>query len=141
MSTLSVFPSWEAFARTTSIERFTSEEGRARVAKRKETAYASVATARRAGVKSATGTDFGGGSVRAGFLAGQVELLVDAGLEPHAALAAATWRAGDLLGIDHAGRISEGMPADLVLVAGDPLSDARALWRVWAVYQRGVRVA
>jgi imidazolonepropionase-like amidohydrolase len=33
------------------------------------------------------------------------------------------------------------MPADLVLVHGDPLSDARALWRVWAVYQRGVRVA
>ena len=71
----------------------------------------------------------------------EVELLVDAGLEPYEALAAATWRAGDLLGIDHAGRIEPGMPADLVLVAGDPLSDPRALWRVWAVYQRGVRVA
>ena len=141
VSTLSVFPSWEAFAHTTSIERFTSEEGRARTAKRKESAYASVATAERARVKIATGTDFGGGSVRAGFLAGEIELLVDAGLEPCDALAAATWRAGDLLGIDHAGRIEEGMPADLVLVAGDPLSDARALWRVWAVYQRGVRVA
>ena len=23
----------------------------------------------------------------------------------------------------------------------DPLSDPRALWRVWAVYQRGARVA
>ncbi len=141
VSTLSVFPSWEAFAHTTSIERFTSEEGRARTAKRKESAYASVANAKRARVKIATGTDFGGGSVRAGFLAGEIELLVDAGLEPCDALAAATWRAGDLLGIDHAGRIEEGMPADLVLVAGDPLSDARALWRVWAVYQRGVRVA
>jgi imidazolonepropionase-like amidohydrolase len=141
VSTLSVFPSWEAFARTTTIERFTSEEGRARTAKRKETAYASIATARRSGVKIATGTDFGGGSVRAGLLAGEVELLVDAGLEPYEALASATWRAGDLLGIDHAGRVEEGMPADLVLVAGDPLSDARALWRVWAVYQRGTRIA
>jgi imidazolonepropionase-like amidohydrolase len=141
VSTLSVFPSWEAFATTTTVERFTTAEGRERVAKRKERAYASVATARRAGVKIATGTDFGGGSVRAGLLAGEVELLVDAGLEPYEALAAATRNAGDLLGIDHAGRIEEGMPADLVLVAGDPLSDPRALWRVWAVYQRGVRVA
>ena len=33
------------------------------------------------------------------------------------------------------------MPADLVLVHGDPLSDARALWRVWAVFQGGLRVA
>lgn len=141
VSTLSVFPSWEAFARTTALDRFTGAEGRARVAKRKEAAYASVAAAKRAGVRIATGTDFGGGSVRAGFLAGEVELLVEAGLEPHEALAAATWRAGELLGIDHAGRIEEGMPADLVLVAGDPLSDPRALWRVWAVYQRGARVA
>jgi imidazolonepropionase-like amidohydrolase len=141
VSTLSVFPSWEAFATTTAIERFTTAEGRERIAKRKGRAYASVATARRAGVKIATGTDFGGGSVRAGLLAGEVELLVDAGLEPYEALAAATRNAGDLLGIDHAGRIEEGMPADLVLVAGDPLSDPRALWRVWAVYQRGVRIA
>jgi imidazolonepropionase-like amidohydrolase len=141
VSTLSVFPSWEAFAHTTTIERFTGAEGRARAAKRKEGAFASVAAAKRAGVRVATGTDFGGGSVRAGLLAGEVELLVEAGLEPFEALAAATWRAGDLLGIDHAGRIEEGMPADLVLVAGDPLSDPRALWRVWAVYQRGRRVA
>lgn len=141
VSTLSVFPSWDSFATTTAIDRFTTPEGRERIAKRKERAFASVATAMRAGVKIATGTDFGGGSVRAGLLAGEVELLVDAGLEPYEALAAATRNAGDLLGIDHAGRVDEGMPADLVLVAGDPLSDARALWRVWAVYQRGARVA
>lgn len=48
---------------------------------------------------------------------------------------------GTLLGHDHAGRIEEGMPADLVLVHGDPLSDPRALWRVWSVYQRGTRIA
>lgn len=141
VSTLSVFPSWEAFSRTTMIERFTSAEGRARTAARKERAFASIAAAKKAGVAIATGTDFGGGSVRAGLLADEVELLVSAGLEPYDALAAATWRAGDLLGIDHAGRIEPGMPADLVLVAGDPLSDPRALSRVWAVYQRGERVA
>jgi len=141
VSTLSVFASWETFARTTTIERFTASEGRARIAKRKEGAYASIAAAKRAGVRIATGSDFGGGSVRAGHLAWEVELLVDAGLEPYEALAAATRNGGALYGVDHAGRIDEGMPADLVLIHGDPLSDPRALWRVWAVYQRGVRVA
>jgi imidazolonepropionase-like amidohydrolase len=141
VSTLSVFGSWESFARTTRIERFTSAEGRARAATRKEGAYAAIGAAKRAGVRIATGSDFGGGSVRAGHLAWEVELLVAAGLEPHEALAASTWRGGELLGVDHAGRIEPGMPADLVLVHGDPLSDPRALWRVWAVYQRGARIA
>jgi imidazolonepropionase-like amidohydrolase len=141
VSTLSVFASWESFARTTAIDRFTGAEGRERIRTRKEGAYAAVALARKAGVRIATGSDFGGGSVRAGHLAWEVELLVDAGLEPYEALAAATRNGGTLLGHEHAGRIEVGMPADLVLVHGDPLSDARALWRVWAVYQRGTRIA
>ena len=140
-STLSVFASWETFGRTTAIERFTAEEGRQRIAKRKEGAYASVAAAKRAGVRIATGSDFGGGSVRAGHLAWEVELLVAAGSTPREALIAATRAGGELLGDDHAGRIEKGMPADLVLIHGDPLSDARALWRVWAVFQLGTRVA
>ena len=140
-STLSVFASWETFARTTAIERFTTEEGRRRIANRKEGAYAAVAAARRAGVRIATGSDFGGGSVRAGQLAWEVELLVAAGSTPREALVAATRAGGELLGDDHAGRIEKGMPADLVLIHGDPLSDARALWRVWAVFQGGTRVA
>ncbi|TME88740.1 MAG: hypothetical protein E6I43_01685 [Chloroflexi bacterium] len=98
-------------------------------------------SAQRAGVRIAAGSDFGGGSVRAGHLAWEVEQLVLAGLEPHEALAAVTWRGGELLGIDHAGRIRQGDPADLVLVHGDPLSDPRALWRVWAVFQGGERIA
>lgn len=141
VSTLSVFSSWETFARTTAIDRFAGPEGRARIAKRKERAYESLRLAHAAGVRIATGSDFGGGSVRAGHLAWEVELLVDAGLEPYEALAAATRNGGALLGHDHAGRLDVSAPADLVLVHGDPLSDARALWRVWAVYQRGTRVA
>ena len=140
VSTLSVFASWETFARTTQDERFTGDAGRARMAARKEGAYAAVAAARRAGVRIATGSDFGGGSVRAGHLAWEVELLVAAGLTPRDALNAATRVGGSVLGQPHAGRIAEGAPADLVLVHGDPLSDPRALWRVWAVYQRGERV-
>jgi imidazolonepropionase-like amidohydrolase len=141
VSTLSVLASWETFTRTTRIERFTGEEAKRRLAARREGAFAAIKAARRAGVRIAAGSDFGGGSLRAGHLAWEVEQLVEAGLEPHEALAAVTWRGGELLGIDHAGRIRPGDPADLVLVHGDPLTDPRALWRVWAVFQGGERVA
>jgi imidazolonepropionase-like amidohydrolase len=141
VSTLSVLASWETFARTTTLPRFHGEEGKAALKTRRDNAYMSVAVARRAGVKIAAGSDFGGGSVRAGHLAWEVELLVEAGLEPWEALAAVTWRGGELLGDEHAGRLSPGGHADLVLVHGDPLSDPGALWRVWAVFQNGVRVA
>ena len=141
VSTLSVLASWASFAQTTRIERFTSDEAKRRLAARREGAFAAIKAAHRAGVRIAAGSDFGGGSVRAGHLAWEVEQLVEAGLEPHQALAAVTWRGGELLGVDHAGRLRPGDPADLVLVHGDPLSDPRALWRVWAVFKGGERVA
>lgn len=106
-----------------------------------ESAKASVVAARQAGVIIACGSDFGGSPGRPGHLAWEVELLVEAGLSPKDALAAATWRGGEVAGEPTAGRIEPGMPADLVIVHGDPLSDPRALWRVWAVYQHGARVA
>jgi imidazolonepropionase-like amidohydrolase len=141
VSTLSVLASIATFATTTRLERFATEAGRRRTAERREQAFASIAAARRAGVRIATGSDFGGGSVRAGHLAWEVELLVAAGLEPWQALASATINGGELLGEPHAGRIDVGGPADFVLVHGDPLSDPSSLWRVWAVFQSGVRVA
>jgi len=82
-------------------------------------------------VAIATGSDFGGGSLRANQLAWEVTSLVAAGLEPLDALAAATWRGGQLIGEAEAGVIAEGGPADFFLVHGDPLSDPEALWRVW----------
>ena len=133
VSTLAIFRSWGSFGRTTSLPRFTEAAGRARIAARRERAEESVRLARAAGVRIAAGTDFGGGSTRANQLAWEVEALVGAGLEPWEALAAATWRGGELLGEPDAGRVREGGPADLVLVHGDPLSDPAALWRVWRV--------
>jgi imidazolonepropionase-like amidohydrolase len=137
VSTLSVLASWETFARTTALPRFASEEGRAAIARRKERAIESVRLARVAGVRIATGTDFGGGSTRADQLAWEVECLVAAGMEPWEALAAATWRGGELLAEPTAGVIREGGPADLFLVHGDPLSEPAALWRVWRVAWAG----
>ena len=131
VSTLTVFRSWQTFGATTRLPRFTSEEGRARLAAREERARESIRLAHAAGVAIATGTDFGGGSSRAGQLAWEVESLVAAGLQPGEALGAATWRGGELLGEPEAGVIRDGGPADFFLVHGDPLSDPAALWRVW----------
>jgi len=131
VSTLSVLHSWQGFATTTTIERFTGQDGIRRIAERREVAEASIREAHAAGVAIAAGSDFGGGSVRAGHLAWEVEGLVRAGLEPWEALGAATWRGGDVLGDPHAGRLTVGGPAHFTLVHGDPLADPAALWRVW----------
>ena len=131
VSTLAVFASWTSFASTTTIERFTGTDGRSSIAERREMAEESLRIAHAAGVPIAAGTDFGGGSLRANQLAWEVESMVRAGVEPWEALAAVTWRGGDLLDEPTAGRIAEGYPADFFLVHGDPVSDPSALWRVW----------
>lgn len=105
-----------------------------------ELGLASVRTARAAGVRIATGTDFGGGPAPAGNFAQEVELLVRAGLAPHEALASATWIAGEVLGVPQAGTLAIGAPADCVLVGGDPLTDPGALRRVTAVFRGGQRL-
>ncbi len=136
VSTLAVFRSWMSFAHTTTLPRFVSEEGRERIRQRRERALESVRHAHNAGVQIATGTDFGGGSLRANQLAWEVESLVEAGLKPWEALASATVRGGQLLGEPEAGRLREGGPADFFLVHGDPLTDPTSLWRVWKVAWR-----
>lgn len=99
-----------------------------------------VRVARAAGVRIATGTDFGGGPPRVGDHARELELLVRAGLQAHEALASSTWIAGDVMGLPHAGRLAAGAPADLSVVDGDPLSDVAVVRRVLAVFHDGVRV-
>ncbi len=133
VSTLAIFRSWRSFGSTTALERFATPAGRQRVLDRQARAEESVRYAKAAGVRIATGTDFGGGSTRANQLAWEVESLVSAGMEPWEALGSATWRGGELLGEPEAGVIREGGPADFCLVHGDPLSDPTALWRVWRV--------
>ena len=131
VSTLAVMRSWLTFGATTTLDRFAGAAGLAATAARLEQGEASMRIARDAGVAIATGSDFGGGSLRANQLAWEVTSLVAAGLEPVQALAAATWRGGELMGEADAGVIREGGPADFFLVHGDPLSDPDALWRVW----------
>lgn len=67
----------------------------------------------------------------------ELSLLVDAGLEPAAALASATSVAADHLGLPTAGRIKPGSAADMVAVGGDPIDDIRVLSDVRLVLRRG----
>ncbi|CAN5617539.1 amidohydrolase family protein [soil metagenome] len=131
VSTLTVPRSFVAIGRAARGTPFSGAAGRRSARALLREAQESVRLARRAGVRIAAGTDFGGGSSRANQLAWEVESLVAAGLEPWEALAAATWRGGQLLDEPEAGVIREGGRADFFLVHGDPLSDPSALWRVW----------
>ena len=108
---------------------------------RMENGKESLQRAIRVRVKIAAGTDAGGSPARHGFLAREIELLVEAGMSPKAALESATKVASELMGIDdQAGTIEVGKQADLVLIDGDPYSDPGALRNVWAVFQGGRRV-
>jgi imidazolonepropionase-like amidohydrolase len=133
VTTMTVLKSWLTFSTTTAIPRFAGPESRTQILDRLEQARHSVRLAHAAGVAIVGGTDFGGGSARANQLPWEVECLVEAALEPWEALAAVTWRGGELLGEPEAGVIRADGPADFSLVHGDPLSDPTALWRVWRV--------
>ena len=118
-----------------------SREQMADILDRKENSIASFRRALQAGVLVATGTDAGGSPARHGFIAREIELMVDSGMTPVAALEASTRMAAELLGIqDQAGTIEVGKQADMVLIDGDPHSDPGALRHVWAVFQGGRRV-
>ncbi|MBP1922545.1 imidazolonepropionase-like amidohydrolase [Halorubrum alkaliphilum] len=70
----------------------------------------------------------------------ELSLMVDHGLSPADALEAATVNAADLLGLDDVGRVAEGYRADLVVLDGDPNSDADAWRDPEAVFVDGDRV-
>jgi len=93
-------------------------------------------------VPIAAGTDAGGGSVRHGRIAREIELMVECGMAPAAALQAATQGGARLLGEEaRRGAIAPGQVADLVLLDANPLEDLAALRLVAAVFQDGRRVA
>ena len=78
----------------------------------------------RSGGPLVSGTDLGFGGI---LLHREIRHFVDAGLTPLEAIRAATRQAASALGRDDLGQISAGRTADLILVAGDPSTDIRAL--------------
>ena|SRR5947209_2265796 len=73
-------------------------------------------------------------------LHGELKLLVDEGMTPVQALAAATSVPARIFHFTDRGLIRPGMRADLVLVDGDPTQDILATRNIVAVWKRGIRV-
>jgi imidazolonepropionase-like amidohydrolase len=70
----------------------------------------------------------------------ELELLVEAGLSPAAALTAATATPAARFGLADRGRIAPGLRADLVLVDGDPTADILRTRAIVGIWKRGVAV-
>ena len=91
-----------------------------------------------AGVPILAGTDaINPGTAHGASLHRELELLVQAGLTPNAALAAATSMPAKHFGLSDRGRIAEEMRADLVLVEGDPCAEIKATRSIVGVWKEG----
>ena len=91
-----------------------------------------------AGVPILAGSDAPNfGTVHGASLHRELELLVQAGLSPTEALAAATSVPAATFGLTDRGRIKTGSRADLLLVQGDPVADIRATRNIVRIWKRG----
>ena len=102
-------------------------------------AEAAVKQLRAAHVPILAGTDAGNpGTAHGAALHRELELLVNAGLTPTEALAAATSIPAKTFHLGDRGRIADGMRADLLLISGDPTSDITATRDIAGVWKQGV---
>jgi imidazolonepropionase-like amidohydrolase len=101
------------------------------------TKRASFKAALAAGVTILNGSDVG--VFAHGDNARELELLVEYGMSPIAAIQSATSTAARVLHLDdQLGRIAPGLLADLIAVQGDPTRDIGALRRVTLVMKGGM---
>jgi imidazolonepropionase-like amidohydrolase len=106
-----------------------------------EAAVAAVRQLQAAGVPILAGTDAPNpGTAHGASLHRELQLLVEAGLTPAAALTAATAAPAAAFRLSDRGRIAPGLRADLLLVNGDPTVDILATRDVAAIWKVGVRV-
>jgi imidazolonepropionase-like amidohydrolase len=95
----------------------------------------------RAGVRMVAGSDSPWGWYAPGEFVNEIRTLADAGLTNRDAILSGTSGAADSIGVGGAaGRLGAGRPADVMVAAGDPTRDVRALWNVLDVFKAGVRV-
>lgn len=105
-------------------------------------ALGSVRALHEAGIRILAGTDAPNpGTAFGASMHRELELLVEAGLTPAEALAAATSVTADTFGLEDRGRIEPGLAADLLLVEGDPTADVTNTRNIVAVFKGGVRAS
>ncbi len=101
-------------------------------------AEANVRRLHAAGVTILAGSDAPNpGTAYGASLHHEMALLVDAGLPPGAAIAAASVQAADRFGLRDRGRLAPGARADLLLVRGDPTGDIAGTLDIEAVVRNG----
>jgi imidazolonepropionase-like amidohydrolase len=93
-----------------------------------------------AGGRVVYGTDLGNEGPKPGIDALEIAALSAAGMSGRRIIASATVDAARWLGLSDTGVIASGARADLVAVAGDPLSDPSALTDIVAVWRAGRRI-
>jgi imidazolonepropionase-like amidohydrolase len=104
-------------------------------------AQAVVAALHRAGVPILAGTDAPAPGLAHGVsIHRELELLVQSGLTPSQALAAATSVTARAFGLHDRGRIAIGLRADLLLVNADPTIDIRATRDIAGIWKRGTKL-
>ncbi len=105
-----------------------------------EQVLTTVQSLREAGVAILTGSDAPNPGTAFGIsVHRELELLVEAGLEPVDALAAATSAPADAFRLADRGRVTPGAKADLVLVKGNPTEDILATRELVGIWKDGVR--
>lgn len=103
-----------------------------------ETHLESFSMALQSGVQIAMGTDAGTPFNCHGNNLQELVLMIQAGMDPLAAITSASYTAAQLLGIlDERGTLEPGKAADLLVLGGDPLKDPGAFFRVEEVYKGG----
>jgi hypothetical protein len=127
---------WHSYRKTSNLSPDTRETRRREIFKYQEL----TAQLYHAGVPLLAGTDTPEPFVPPGFsLHQELELLVESGLPPTAALAAATINNARALNQqEHLGTVAPGKLADLVILDADPTVDIRNTRRIYAVIRGGL---
>jgi imidazolonepropionase-like amidohydrolase len=89
------------------------------------------------GLEIVAGTDCGVPNTRFDSLADELAAYVEAGMTPAAALRSATCDAARRLGHTGLGRIAVGLPADILLLGANPLTNIAALSQPVVVVKAG----
>ena len=128
-------------ARATDTFASRAADAAERAARSYEQMERSLAKLHAAGASLVLGSDSGVQDHFYGFSAHrELELMVAAGLSPMEAIATATSRSADRLGLDDSGRRAPGARADFIVLDANPLDDVTNTRRIADVYLGGAAV-